>query len=249
MMIKCPDCSQQVSDLLETCPHCGRALHSSPPPDDDEPKMLAKLTGHFNSGDTITLHVSKRVFAVGLAALMVLSSLLWYGVAFSLFSSRLERETAVSYDSGYSAGKSAGFSEGKETGYDDGYDDGYSEGKSYGYDTGETAGYTTGYAAAKDEVQADLDAAREEGYETGYSEGKEAGYDEGYDDGKVATSTYYSSDADDDLTVSSSGQVYVSTSGGKIHSRSNCSGMKHYTTYPSLESALAAGYTKCKNCY
>ena len=41
--------------------------------------------------------------------------------------------------------------------------------------------------------------------------------------------------------------VYVSNS-GKIHRRSNCSGMKHYTTM-TYDQAIAQGYDKCKKCY
>lgn len=41
--------------------------------------------------------------------------------------------------------------------------------------------------------------------------------------------------------------VYVSNS-GKIHRRSNCSGMKHYTTM-TYDEAIARGYDKCKKCY
>lgn len=41
--------------------------------------------------------------------------------------------------------------------------------------------------------------------------------------------------------------VYVSRN-GKIHKRSNCSGMKYYTEM-SYSSAKAAGYVECKNCY
>lgn len=41
--------------------------------------------------------------------------------------------------------------------------------------------------------------------------------------------------------------VYVSNN-GKIHRRSNCSGMKHYTTM-TYDQAIAQGYDKCKKCY
>ena len=41
--------------------------------------------------------------------------------------------------------------------------------------------------------------------------------------------------------------VYVSRY-GKIHKRSNCSGMKYYTAM-SYSDAINAGYSKCKNCY
>ena len=30
-MIKCPECGQSVSDSAQTCPHCGFALHKTPP--------------------------------------------------------------------------------------------------------------------------------------------------------------------------------------------------------------------------
>ena len=49
---------------------------------------------------------------------------------------------------------------------------------------------------------------------------------------------------DDSYTYST---VYVSRY-GKIHSDSNCSGMKYYTAMP-LDSALDAGYVLCKKCY
>ena len=41
--------------------------------------------------------------------------------------------------------------------------------------------------------------------------------------------------------------VYVSQY-GKIHKRSNCSGMKYYTAMSSKE-ARRAGYALCQNCY
>lgn len=42
--------------------------------------------------------------------------------------------------------------------------------------------------------------------------------------------------------------VYVSTSGGKIHLRSNCSGMKYYDTMTYGE-ACERGYVHCKKCF
>lgn len=42
--------------------------------------------------------------------------------------------------------------------------------------------------------------------------------------------------------------VYVSQSGGKIHLRSNCSGMKYYNTMTYGE-ACERGYTHCKKCF
>lgn len=44
-----------------------------------------------------------------------------------------------------------------------------------------------------------------------------------------------------------SATVYVSNN-GKIHTKSNCSGMKHYTTM-TYDEAVALGYVKCKKCY
>lgn len=41
--------------------------------------------------------------------------------------------------------------------------------------------------------------------------------------------------------------VYVSNS-GKYHSKSNCSGMKHYTEM-SLDEAIDAGHVACKKCW
>lgn len=41
--------------------------------------------------------------------------------------------------------------------------------------------------------------------------------------------------------------VYVSKY-GKIHKRSNCSGMKYYTAM-SYKAAMRAGYALCQNCY
>lgn len=41
--------------------------------------------------------------------------------------------------------------------------------------------------------------------------------------------------------------VYVSNS-GKYHSKSNCSGMKHYTEM-SLDEAIGAGHVACKKCW
>lgn len=41
--------------------------------------------------------------------------------------------------------------------------------------------------------------------------------------------------------------VYVSNN-GKIHAKSNCSGMKHYTTM-TYDQAIARGYEPCKKCY
>lgn len=47
--------------------------------------------------------------------------------------------------------------------------------------------------------------------------------------------------------ISANTKVYVSNS-GTIHTRSNCSGMKNYTTMTYGE-AKAKGYTECKNCF
>lgn len=48
-------------------------------------------------------------------------------------------------------------------------------------------------------------------------------------------------------SITNSATVYVSRN-GKYHSRSNCSGMKHYTEM-SRKAAEAAGYQACKKCY
>lgn len=149
-------------------------------------------------------------------------------------------------DAGYESGKSDGYEDGEDAGYQTGYDkgkaDGYESGKSEGYESGKTEGYQTGY-----------DEGKEDGYESGKSDGYDSGYEEGKKDGKSEASALSASSGSDSGSTtsssSSSGSVYVSYSGGKIHSRSNCSGMKNYMTYPSLEAALADGYVKCKNCY
>lgn len=47
--------------------------------------------------------------------------------------------------------------------------------------------------------------------------------------------------------TSQSGTVYVSNN-GIIHSKSNCSGMKHYTAM-TYDQAIAQNYRKCKKCW
>lgn len=42
--------------------------------------------------------------------------------------------------------------------------------------------------------------------------------------------------------------VYVSNSGGKIHLRANCSGMKYYTEM-TYEESCEKGYDHCKKCF
>ncbi|MCC8357069.1 MAG: hypothetical protein LJU34_04345 [Oscillospiraceae bacterium] len=46
----------------------------------------------------------------------------------------------------------------------------------------------------------------------------------------------------------STSDVYVSTSSHKIHLRSDCSGMKNYSTM-TLGEAESCGYEYCKNCF
>lgn len=62
-----------------------------------------------------------------------------------------------------------------------------------------------------------------------------------YDDNYDYEEDYYEEDYYDDV-------VYVSKSGKKVHSISNCSGMKYYIrmTYRQAESN---GYSFCKNCW
>lgn len=44
------------------------------------------------------------------------------------------------------------------------------------------------------------------------------------------------------------GEVYISEFYGKIHKRSDCSGMKYYFTMD-YDDAIEAGYVKCKKCF
>lgn len=57
------------------------------------------------------------------------------------------------------------------------------------------------------------------------------------------TENYYEEDTEDYYEVT----VYVSRT-GKIHKRSNCSGMKYYIEMDQ-DAAINSGYNYCKKCY
>jgi len=121
----------------------------------------------------------------------------------------------------------ASYGDGKVVGYDRGYESGYDA----GYNSGHDAGYGMGY---------------DKGVLAGGAEGRAAGYDEGYEDGAASRSSgvpqFPSTPQNDTFTV------YVSRSGGKIHTSSGCSGMRYYTEMTYAE-AVAAGYDHCSKCF
>lgn len=106
--------------------------------------------------------------------------------------------------------------------------------KQKGYKAGEESGLASGYASGV-----------EQGYSAGYSEGSTAGYKSGEEAGKRSATSKYSSVSGD---LPASTEVYVSKSGGKIHVKSNCSGMAHYYTMTYGE-AVTRGYAHCSKCF
>ena len=99
-------------------------------------------------------------------------------------------------------------------------------------------------------------------YSSGFADGKSVGYDSGYNAGISSRSTSSGSSGNRFLNPSSSTSyktaprsgysldmtVYVSNSGGKIHLKSNCSGMKYYKTMTYGE-ACENGYSHCSKCF
>lgn len=137
----------------------------------------------------------------------------------------------------------------KQKAYDKGLSEGKEAGQSYGYEQGYSAGYDKGSL---------------EGKKDGFNEGKEYAYAQASNSYKSGSSlsnktySYYSSSykpsysnstsKPQESSTSNSYTVYVSQSGGKIHTRSNCSNMKYYYTMTYAE-AISSGYSHCSKCY
>jgi hypothetical protein len=149
------------------------------------------------------------------------------GSRYSVADIQAIREEAYQsgYDEGVSSGQTAGYALGKESGYAEGHDAGYAEGYDIGYTEGQSA-LAEGQTLADD--QEDLEG---DGQKTGTSGANQAS-------AGGATARGYS-----DSTT-----VYVSKSGKKIHLKSDCSGMKNYTTM-TLGEAQAKGYARCSRCF
>ena len=138
--------------------------------------------------------------------------------------------------------KDAAFSLGVDVGFEDGYSSGKSDGFTAGYAEGEDFGYRDGHADGRTE---------------GHSDGYSAGYKSGTSTRHPSTPSYSQPSHSQPSSPSSSGsglrqalpgtKVYVSNY-GKIHLRSNCSGMKHYSTM-TYDAAYNAGYSHCSKCF
>lgn len=112
-------------------------------------------------------------------------------------------------------------------------------------------------------LSAARDAAYQSGYDAGYSagtkDGKNAGYDSGYSAGvrdaqqssapdRSAPSSGSSSSKQAWPGVDPEREVYVSDRSKTVHSKSNCSGMKHYSAMSAWE-AYAHNYDRCSKCW
>jgi hypothetical protein len=138
------------------------------------------------------------------------------------------------YDAGVSTGQADGYAQGKESGYAEGHDAGYAE----GYDVG----YTKGLGSIGDSSELTEDPAVPT---TSVQSAKQTSADSS---NAASASSDNSSTDSSSAGYSDSTTVYVSKSGKKIHLKSDCSGMKNYTTM-TLAEADANGYARCSRCF
>jgi micrococcal nuclease len=142
------------------------------------------------------------------------------------------------YDAGVSTGQADGYAQGKESGYAEGHDAGYAE----GYDLG----YTEGLGAIGDNSELTEDPEEDPAEPTtSVQSAKQTSADSS---NAASVSSDSSSTDSSNVGYSDSTTVYVSKSGKKIHLKSDCSGMKNYTTM-TLAEADANGYARCSRCF
>lgn len=223
----CPSCGKLVYKTVHTCRYCHADLFPSMKPDMPVPEKTSE-TNLFGS--------QKRFYCFIVLICLIciaLSSLLIVVIVGNSYESKLQ----AAMDESYSTGRNLGYQEGQESGYNSGY----------------RSGYETGFSEAQ---EASYEQAKSEGYDSGYKDGKEEGYNSGFSDGQAAAISSSSNRSSSSSSSSSSsqktpstgvGEVYVSRN-GKIHTRSDCSGMKYYTAM-SYEAAVNAGYDHCGKCY
>lgn len=231
--VQCPACGKEIPADSKFCCSCGASLSTdievvlNSEPETLKPSSRSDRLWHW-------LICSKQRFI----SIFVVICLVLSGAQFALMIPENQRAIQNA----------------KSEGYDHGYDEGYLAGKdtsdakmrSLGYEEGKQAGYNSGYVAGK---IAGYEDGKSAGYDSGYQDGKTDGYNSGYSEGKAFSNSSPDGGSSSSTEAPSTavGEVYVSNS-GKIHTDPHCSGMKHYTAM-SYDSAITAGYSRCKKCY